>query len=91
MKRSRFSQGRRQAGDVPTTLTDLPGGLNLQAGNDAQQGGLATTRRPEEADELAFFNGEIDVLQGGERAERLADVAQLKKWLGLQRFSVLPS
>jgi hypothetical protein len=47
--------------------------LRLQAGDDAQQGGLAAARRAEEADELALGDIQLDVAQGGERSEVLAD------------------
>ena len=53
--------GRRQARDVAPGLLDAAGGLRLEAGDDAQQRGLAAARRPEEADELALRDVEVDV------------------------------
>ena len=44
---------RRQRRDVAAVLHDAAGGLRLEAGDDAQQRGLAAARGPEEADELA--------------------------------------
>jgi hypothetical protein len=49
------------------------GGLDFQAGDDAQQRGLAAPRGPEEADELALGDTEVDVAQSGELPEVLAD------------------
>ncbi len=48
-----------------------------ETGDDPQQGGLAATRRAEEAQELAFGDIEIDLLERlHSRAEALPDTAQ---------------
>src|SRR5262249_53211773 len=95
--------GRRHHADVPARLDDRAGALRLQAGDDAQQRGLATTRRAEEADELAAPDREIDVAQRAERTEALADAAQRevvrrpgrarrgRALAALHFFSLLPS
>jgi hypothetical protein len=54
-------------------LHDAPGALGLQAGDDAQQRGLAAARRAEEADELALADRQVDVAQGDESAEVLGN------------------
>ena len=47
----------------------------LEAGDDAQQRGLARARRPEQRDQLAGVDVQIDVVDRGEGAEAPADVA----------------
>src|SRR2546423_11638118 len=49
----------------------------LESRDDAQQRGLARARRPEQGDQLAGRDIEIQVLDGDERAEALGDAAQL--------------
>jgi hypothetical protein len=51
---------RRQPRDVAPRLFDAPGGLRLQARDDAQQRGLAAARRAQEADELALVDLQVD-------------------------------
>ena len=64
---------RRQHRDVAPGHPDAAGAVRLEPGDDAQQRGLAAARRPEEADELALGDLQIDVAQRGEAAEILAD------------------
>ena len=70
--------GRRQRRDVAALLADRARGLRIEAGDGAQQGGLAAARGPEEADELALGDVERDVAEGGEVAEALGEVADLE-------------
>ena len=69
---------RRQPRDVAPGQFDAPGALHLEPGDDAQQRGLAAARGPEEADELALGDVQVDVAQRGEAAEVLADAGQLQ-------------
>ena len=55
--------------------------LRVEAGDGAQQRGLAAAGRPEEADELAAPDLEIDRLQGGEGAEALPQALDAQKRL----------
>ena len=71
--------GRRQRRDVPPLLVDGAGGLRIEAGDGAQQGGLAAARRTEEADELALGDIETDIAQRGEVAVALGEVADFEK------------
>ena len=73
------AQGRRQQRNVTPVLRQLPGGLDLEPRDDAQQGRLAAARGTQEADKFAFANFQVDVLQRGEAAKFLADVAQVEK------------
>jgi hypothetical protein len=47
----------------------------LEARDDAQQRGLAAARRPEQRDQRARRHVQIDVFDGREFAELLADAA----------------
>jgi hypothetical protein len=49
-------------------LPDGAGGLRLQAGNDAQQRGLAAARGAKEAEQFALVHVEVDVSERGEAA-----------------------
>ena len=53
----------RESRGVATVEHDATAGGGFQAGDDAQQGGLAAARRPQEADELALGDVEIDAVQ----------------------------
>ncbi len=46
----------------------------LEARDDAQQGGLARARRPEQRDKFAAFNVQVHAIEGGERTEGFADL-----------------
>ena len=39
----------------------------IQAGNQAQKGGLAATRRPQQTHEIALIDRQVDVVEGHER------------------------
>jgi hypothetical protein len=64
---------RRQSRDVAAVLHDAPGALRFEAGDDAQQRGLAAARRAEQADELALVDREADVAKRDEAAEVLGN------------------
>jgi hypothetical protein len=50
-----------------------------QAGHDAQQGGLAAAGRPQQGNELALADAEIDAAQHGRRAERLLGAGNVEE------------
>jgi hypothetical protein len=54
-------------------LHDAAGALRLEAGDDAQQRGLAAARRAQQADELALVDREADVAKRDEAAEVLGN------------------
>src|SRR5690606_35886652 len=66
----------RDAGEVLPVEQDRTGGRMLEAGQHAQQRGLAAARRPEQREELALVDVERQVVDGGEIAEPLGDVAE---------------
>ena len=66
-----FALANVQVGDVLAVEKDLTLVGFFQPGDDAQQGGLARTGGAEQADQLAFLNIQIDVVQRGEIAETL--------------------
>jgi len=49
------------------------GRRRLEAGDQAEAGRLARSRRTEQREELAVANVEVDVVDGGDTAEALAD------------------
>ena len=55
---------RGQIVDHPLADRDLPGGDLLQAGDHAERGRLAASRRPDEDDELLVADVQVDVLDG---------------------------
>ncbi|MNG04823.1 hypothetical protein D3C84_879830 [compost metagenome] len=56
--------------------------LALQAGDAAQQGGLAATRRPEQAHQLTGLDIQRNVIQRDESAETLFNAAHLHRDAG---------
>jgi len=54
-------------------LHDAPGALRLEAGDDAQQRGLAAARGAEEADEFSLADRQADVAERREAAEVLGN------------------
>src|SRR5687768_8269653 len=80
---------RRQPRNVASRLSHRPGALLLEAGDDAQERGLAAARRPEEAYELALRDLQMDVAKGYEAAELLADSLEREVGRDAQRFSDL--
>ena len=59
-----------------------PAALDVQAGDGAQQRGLAAAGRPEEADELAGVDVERDLPERGEAAEQLGQIDDAQIRLG---------
>ncbi|ELS27672.1 hypothetical protein ppKF707_3599 [Metapseudomonas furukawaii] len=53
---------------------DAAGIRRFQAGDDAQQAGLAAPGRAEEGHELAAVDIQVDVVERAEGAEGLADI-----------------
>ena len=53
----------RDLGDVLALEADLPRRRLLEAGDHAQGGGLATARRPEQGEELAALDGDVDAVR----------------------------
>ena len=51
------------AGGVVFANMDVAGGGRFEAGNGAQQSGFARSRRPEQPDQLAGSNVEIDAIE----------------------------
>ena len=66
----------RQPRDVAPADLDRAAVQLLQPGDGAQQGGLAAARGPDEHDELAVGDLQVDALQHLDRAEALPDPAQ---------------
>src|SRR3954453_15557430 len=58
---------------------DLPGGGEVEAGDDAQQGGLAGAGGAEQSHELAGLDAQGDIVERGEVVEALGDVAGLNR------------
>ena len=69
---------RRSAADRCAFDANLAGGDFLKAGNAAQQCGLATTRRAEQAGDLAAFDRKTDTIDDGVRAVMLDDAFKFK-------------
>ncbi|MNP04202.1 hypothetical protein D3C76_961100 [compost metagenome] len=69
---------RRQAGDVTRTDVDAARVLPLQAGDAAQQRGLAAAGWAEQADQFAPFHIQGHPIEGGEVAEAFADIPHLQ-------------
>ena len=69
---------RRQSGNVLAGLLDAAIGLDIEAGDGAQQRRLAAARWPQEADEFAFENIKGNILQRHEVAEFFGQVFNLE-------------
>src|ERR1044071_7456560 len=76
------ARGRRQARDVAPGDLDHALVLRIEAGDRAQQRGLAAARLPKEADEVTLLHVERDVLQCGELAEALRQIADAQERRG---------
>ena len=70
--------GRRQMVDNVAADADPAGGLVLEPGDDPQKRGLAAARGPEQHDELAVLDVEVDALEDIHLAEGLADGVDLE-------------
>src|SRR3989442_414681 len=92
-------------GDVVAGDPDDPGGRPVEGPDDVEQGRLAGPGRPDERDELAVVDGEVDVPEGGDRRRArvlLGDTAELDRrahegtttrspgWIPVAVISTLP-
>src|SRR5256885_13968153 len=66
---------RRQIVHHASTDTDGAARGKIEPGDHAQRRGLAAARRSQQADELALGDLQIEIADGGEGAERLAQLA----------------
>ena len=71
--------------DVAAVDADLAAGDVLEAGDHAQQRGLAAAGRADEDDELAMLDGQVDALDDLDRAIALANALEFET--GHVRFS----
>ena len=71
-----------QIGDVLAVDADLAGGRRLEAGDHAQRRRLAAAAGPEERDELAALDRELEVLDHRVGAEGLADAVEFEEGHG---------
>ena len=71
--------GRHAFGGLAENL-DMTFVRLLEAGNQAQAGGLARAGRPEHGEELAFSDVESDAIDGADRAEVAAAVDESNGW-----------
>ena len=67
---------RRRIDHVDPVDQDLAGGRVLEPGDEPEQRGLAAARRPDEDDEGAVVDGEVDVADDADLAEALLDAFQ---------------
>src|SRR4029077_18128503 len=67
---------RLTVGDVAAIEQHTPAGERLEAGKDAQRRRLAGSRGPEQCEEFARLDLEIDAVQRGDRAVPLDDAAE---------------
>ena len=67
----------RQPGHVLALQLDQAGGGHLEAADHPQRRGLAAAGRPQEREELAVLDIEVDVVDGGAVAEALDDVHEM--------------
>src|SRR3546814_6553020 len=78
----------RLTGDVFVTEEDSPGVGKFEAGDAAQQRGLAGAGRPEQRDQLARCDVEINAAERSEATECILDAANLDVHdVGLDRKS----
>jgi hypothetical protein len=74
------ARGRRQMRHVAAGDLDQAGILRVEAGDRAQQRGLAAAGRSKEANELALRHVERDIVQRDELAEFLREIADAQQW-----------
>jgi hypothetical protein len=78
----------RQVGDVLALEEDPPGGRKLEAGHQAQAGGLPGARWPEDGEELSFPDREVDAVDGRHASEALGHRPQLHGGHGEPRLGL---
>jgi hypothetical protein len=71
--------GRGGIGDVAPVQRQRAAVDVLQPGDQPQQRGLAAARRPDEDDELAALDRQVDALDGAQVAEVLLDALELQE------------
>ena len=69
---------RRAVGEILAVEQDATAVGHVEAGDHAQQRGLAATRRTEKGEELAGLDADADVVDRGEIAETAGDVLDLE-------------
>jgi hypothetical protein len=69
---------RRAVGEVFAVEQDATAVGHFEAGDRAQERGLAATRRTEKGEELAGLDADVDVVDGGEITETAGDVLDLE-------------
>jgi hypothetical protein len=74
----------RRAGQVAAVEQNLAGIRQVEAGDHAQDGGLAAAGRPPQREELAACHREADVFHRLEIGETACDVANLEQGHGLR-------
>ncbi|MNF99832.1 hypothetical protein D3C84_827490 [compost metagenome] len=77
----------RQVGNVAIAQVQLAAVLLLQTGDAAQQGGLATARRPQQTHQLTGRHVEGHVIQRGEGAKTLLYTAHFHRCAGVGQGS----
>jgi len=65
---------RGSSGDIDTVELDPPFSGKLESSDHAQSRGLATSTGPEERHQFAFFNFQIEILDGGSLCKVFAQV-----------------
>jgi hypothetical protein len=69
---------RRQQGNIPLALQQTAAALRFEAGDDAQQGGLAAARGAKKAQQLTRLDIQVNIAQHLGGAEVLVDAVQLQ-------------
>ena len=69
-----------EVGHVAVPDGDPPGGNVEQTGQQVEQRGFAATRRPQEDQELAVVDREVEVLENRQPAITLDDVFKCNAW-----------
>ena len=69
----------RQAADVLSVNADLSRGGLLNSRDQPKRGGLAAPRGPDQREELAFADLQVDPVDRVSRAEALGDLAQFDR------------
>ena len=66
-------------GDVLAIQKNVTFAGFYKAGHHLQRGGFAAARRPQQGDELAFFNAQVHLVDGALRAVKLGKICQRQK------------
>ncbi len=78
---------RRQPGQLVLSVgeQDLAAGRGMQAGDGVEKRGLAGAVRPDQAEDLALGQGQVDVAKGLQTAKALRQPAGLEQGHGAAR------